>query len=35
MEQRVLMDDELLQEVLLAMEFEEVVKNEERAWREV
>ncbi|WMV47534.1 hypothetical protein MTR67_040919 [Solanum verrucosum] len=34
MEQRALTVDELLQKVHLAMEFEEVIKNEEIAWRQ-
>ncbi|KAG5630767.1 hypothetical protein H5410_002484 [Solanum commersonii] len=34
MEQRALSVDELLQKVHLAMEFEEVIKNEEIAWRQ-
>jgi len=34
MEQRALTVDELLQKVHLAMEFEEVAKNEEIAWRQ-
>lgn len=34
MEQRALTDDELLQKTHLSMEFEEVAKNEEIAWKQ-